>query len=245
MSDNKVYTLPPPPYGNDIYQVEIERAIEDTLKQRADNFEGNIVPGATVGGNAAGSVFPMDVINGGLESRGFVAGSAGWRIRGDGSVEFAQGVFRGDVRQNAITAKLTRTANVNNLSAGSYFINGLNADYNIGNGIDIINVSGSAAALSPKRTGIYLCAGYVVISTDASPASVQAALRVGTTVSATGGTDMQGMALSNQAVSTLAFPMCIPIRFSSTATRLWISVSSGVQFDLLTTDLAMHYLSEL
>lgn len=49
------------------------------------------------------TIVRLNMIDGYLQSNGFVSGSTGWRIDSDGNVEFANGYFRGDVVGATIT----------------------------------------------------------------------------------------------------------------------------------------------
>lgn len=43
------------------------------------------------------TIVRLNVIDGYLQSNGFVSGETGWRIDAEGNVEFESGVFRGDI----------------------------------------------------------------------------------------------------------------------------------------------------
>jgi|GEM_PF-5179956 len=49
----------------------------------------------------------MNVIDGYLQSNGFVTGTTGWQIKDDGSAEFSSGYFRGDI--GAASGTFTKT----------------------------------------------------------------------------------------------------------------------------------------
>lgn len=53
----------------------------------------------------------FSIVDGFIESKGFVSGSIGWRINADGSAEFSDGVFRGTLTASSIDIPNTTTAN--------------------------------------------------------------------------------------------------------------------------------------
>lgn len=79
-------------------RVIIPGTMNDELIETNQVFQGNSIDGSkieslTVNKLRAGTL-NVDAY---LQSTGYVAGSTGWRINGDGSVEFDSGYFRGDI----------------------------------------------------------------------------------------------------------------------------------------------------
>lgn len=79
-------------------RVIIPGTMDDEIIETNQVFQGNSIDGSkieslTVGKLTAGTL----KVDSYLQSTGYVAGTTGWRINGDGSVEFDSGYFRGDI----------------------------------------------------------------------------------------------------------------------------------------------------
>lgn len=239
-TSSKQFTLPPPPPNGNIEDVERMREIEDRLKGARTKFSGSIVDGAEVGAGSAG--LPMDVINGGLESRGFVAGSTGWRIQGNGDVEFQDGVFRGSARFVQPAAKRRRTTDAINVAAGTYFINGLTTIEFAEGGV----TSDESSIIAP-RSSIYMAAcGVKAHNDDTAISEFGLYLRKGTTVGTSLGTIIASSSTLCGGSGNAHLNCSTPVKLAANE-RIWMVVEALNQWDLIAdpaTFIALSYSSE-
>ena len=63
------------------------------------------------------TIVRLNVVDGYMQSDGFVSGETGWRIDSDGNVEFSSGYFRGDI--SAATGTFGGTVGFNNVTSGT------------------------------------------------------------------------------------------------------------------------------
>lgn len=88
----------------DIYEVGFNSFLEkpplfsSPSTEMQNNFDG-VAPGVIASGDLS---LNASLVQGHLQSKDFVTGSAGWIIRDDGSVEFSDGIFRGELQAATI-----------------------------------------------------------------------------------------------------------------------------------------------
>ena len=228
--------------GVDPVTAELLRELEGGPLANGE-FQGKISNGSIIG-TAPGDPDPnadgMDLINGGMQSRNFVAGTQGWRIDKDGDVEFSDGVFRGTVRQTAVAAKATRAGDVLNVAPGTYRLSGLSSTYNLGGemtvGTDHIRIA---------RPGVYLIIAYSATIPDASLAGAGLYL-FGNSVLGAGTAALASIINNQPAGASMAFNLCAPFRLSVANMYVWAEVANTVQSDYQGgAFVAAQYLSEV
>ena len=222
-------------------QMELLQAL-DNEAMNSDEFKGKISNGSILGTSGDGDTSGMDLINGGLQSRNFAAGSAGWRFDKDGNIEGNNGVFRGTVRQKAVGAKIRKATDSLNVAAGTYTVAHGTTDYNIGGEITVMGNTD----LRVDRAATYLIIGYMAFNFDASLAAARLQIEYGTGgPSAAGAALLVSQVMNNQPTdATAAFNLSSTVRLAA-GTRIWLTGTTTVQADWLAGGfLSVHYLSE-
>lgn len=231
----------PPSVADDPLVAERLRAIEDLIAVNSAEFQGKVANGGIIGGEAGSTVHDgMDLINGGLQSRNFSTGVDGWRVDGDGNAEFADGLFRGTVRQTAVSAKATRNVDTNNVILGRYRLSGMSTVYNKGAEMTV-----ASDHIRVHRASIVLAVAYIPLSPDGAAANCAAYIHGNSTLGS--GTELLRVALNDQPAGVpVAFNLCSPLLLPADNMYVWAEGMHTVQADWLAgAFLAVHYLSEL